>query len=196
VPSLLVTGTKLRELRDIRIAVEGLAAARAAERIAPEAIAKLRAISTELYAARERGDVATDIARQSEFQFGIYNASEMPSLVRIIESLWLRTGPYLKLLFPAYIQSLKTRRGDWRSRLCAALKAHDAVAARREIEADVGEALEYLATLADAAGPIRPESSGVNVAPIKRPIGPPAPRTGTGVRARSPVISRGRIDHS
>ena len=43
-------------------------------------------------------------------------------------------------------------RGDWRGRLCTALEKHNVDAARREIEEDVGSALNYLATIADAAG--------------------------------------------
>lgn len=146
-----MTGGKIRELRDIRLAVEGLAVTRAAERIAPDEVARLRIIASEITVARDRGDVAADVAKLGEFQFGVYRASEMPHLVRIIESLWLQTGPYLKLLYPKFIETVTVRRGDWRNRLCAALEAHDPDAARHEIEADVGESLEYLITLVDAA---------------------------------------------
>lgn len=150
-----MTGAKIRELRDIRVAVEGLAVARAAARVTPHEVARFRIVATELAEARNRGDIAFDVAKLGEFQLGVYRASAMPHLIRIIESLWLQTGPYLKLLFPEYIRSAVARRGDWRSRLCAALLAHDEEAARREIEADVGEALDYLITLVDAADAIR-----------------------------------------
>ncbi|NIA70440.1 GntR family transcriptional regulator [Pelagibius litoralis] len=146
-----MTSARVRELRDIRLAVEGLAAARAAERITLDEVARLRIIASEIIAAREREDIATDVAKLGEFQFGVYRASAMPNLVRIIESLWLQTGPYLRLLFPNYIQTVTASRGDWRGRLCAALETRDVEVARREIEADVGEALEYLITLVDAA---------------------------------------------
>jgi DNA-binding GntR family transcriptional regulator len=146
-----MTGEKIRELRDIRLAVEGLAAMRAAEKVTPEQVAQFRLIAGELAAARQRGDIATDVAKQGEFQLGVYRASQMPHLIRIIESLWLQTGPYLKLLFPHYIRTVMVRRGDWRSRLCAALEAHDGQAAREEIESDVGEALDYLVNLVEAA---------------------------------------------
>lgn len=150
-----MTSAKIRELRDIRLAVEGLAVTRAAERVTPEEVQRFRTIARHLAEARARGDVATDVAMLGEFQLGIYRASQMPQLIRIIESLWLQTGPYLKLLFPGYVQDAMARRGDWRSRLCAALEAHDPEAARREIEADVGEALGYLITLVDAADTIK-----------------------------------------
>ena len=150
-----MTGAKIRELRDIRLAVEGLAVTRAAERVTSEDLVRFRMLASEIAAARDQGDIASDVTKQGQFQLGIYRASAMPHLIRIIESLWLQTGPYLKLLFPNYISTAMERRGDWRSRLCAALEAHDAEAACREIEADVGEALDYLITLIDAAETIK-----------------------------------------
>ncbi|MER9426885.1 GntR family transcriptional regulator, partial [Mesorhizobium sp. M0317] len=150
-----MTGAKMRELRDIRLAVEGLATARSAERITPEEVSGLRRMAEELADARRRGNVDADVAKLSEFQLGVYRASGMPQLAKIIESLWLQTGPYLKLLFPDYVKSVAARGGDWRGRLCAALEAHDAEAARREIVEDVGQSLDYLTTLADAADAFR-----------------------------------------
>jgi DNA-binding GntR family transcriptional regulator len=154
----LMTSSIIRELRDIRIAVEGLAAARAAERISQKNASRLRKVAAELAVARSSGNIDLDVAKQAEFQFGVYRASDMPNLVRIIEGLWLRTGPYLRLLFPGYIATLPQRRGDWRKRLCAALDAHDPDAARREIEDDISQALDYLATLVDAATLFRPQA--------------------------------------
>ena len=151
-----MTGEKIRELRDIRLAVEVLAVSRAAERIEPKEIQELRIVAGELMVAREQDDVAADVAKQGEFQFGVYRASRMPNLLRIIESLWLQTGPYLKLLFPNYIDSVRSRRAEWRNTLCDALERHDVDAARREIEIDLNETLEYLIALVDAADVIGP----------------------------------------
>lgn len=164
----LMTSSSIRELRDIRVAVEGLAAARAAERISQKDAHRLRKVAAELAIARSSGDIALDVAKQAEFQFGVYRASDMPNLVRTIEGLWLRTGPYLKLLFPGYIATLPQRRGDWRRRLCSALEAHDADRARREIEDDINQALDYLATLVDAATLFRPPVERRKAAETKR----------------------------
>ena len=150
-----MTGAKMRELRDIRVAVEGLAAERSAERISLDEVRRLRHVARELAEARRRGDVEADVAKLSEFQLGVYRASKMPQLVRIIESLWLQTGPYLKLLFPEYVMSVSVGRGDWRSRLCDALEKHDTAAARLEIVEDVGQSLDHLIRLADAADAFR-----------------------------------------
>lgn len=152
----VMTGARIRELRDIRMTNEGLAAERAAERISPEEVAHLRSIAADVAEARQRGEIETDILKVTEFQFGVYRASRMPRLIRIIENLWLQTGPYLRLLYPDYI---RVHSVDWRERVCRTLEEHDAKAARREIEIDVGEALEYLAKLVDAAAIITPDRS-------------------------------------
>jgi DNA-binding GntR family transcriptional regulator len=146
-----MTRAKILELRDIRLAVEGLAAARAAEHCTAGEIRALRVIAVELMAARQRGDVATDIAKLTEYQFAVYRMSRMPRLVRLIESLWLQTGPCLRLLYPDYIDALRT---DWRGKLSRALEARDGEAARRAVESDVGPALTFIADLADASGVI------------------------------------------
>lgn len=144
-----MTREKILELRDIRLAVEGLAAARAAEHCTANEIRALRVIAIEIMAARQRKDVATDIAKLTEYQFAVYRMSRLPRLVQLIESLWLQTGPCLRLLFPDYIDALKT---DWRGKLSRALEARDAEAARRAVESDVGPALTFIADLADASG--------------------------------------------
>lgn len=104
----------------------GLAAARAAEVCDAATVAKLQSIDTELQQARERGDHETDRRGIYEFQFTLYRACAMPHLIRIIEGLWLRTGPYLTLLCPDYVQRVTAVHGDWRERVCTALEQDDA----------------------------------------------------------------------
>lgn len=167
-----MTRGKILELRDIRLTVEGLAAARAAENAKPEEIRDLRRLALELAAARQRGDVAADIDRLAAFQFALYRAAHMPHLLPVIESLWLQTGSCLRLLYPDYIASLKH---DWRGQVIRALEAGDSTAARRAIESDIGPALAYIAELADADGLIQPGNA---------PDEPP------GRRSASPAASR------
>lgn len=150
----LMTRHKILELRDIRLAVEGLAAEKAAAVATREQAAQLRRIATELLAARSRGDTAADRAKIREFHFTLYAIAGQPTLLRVIEGLWLQTGPYLNLLYPDFIAS--PRGPERRLRIIRALQAHDTAAARREIEGDIGDALSYVASLADEDGMIAP----------------------------------------
>lgn len=150
----LMTRDKVLELRDIRIAVEGLATEKAAALATREQIAGLRRIAADLLAVRSRGDTVADRQKIREFHFALYAIAAQPTLLRVIEGLWLQTGPYLNLLYPDFIAS--PRGPERRLRIIKALQAHDGATARREMEADIGDALTYVAGLADAAGNIAP----------------------------------------
>ncbi|WP_211231733.1 GntR family transcriptional regulator [Ottowia thiooxydans] len=152
----LLSREKIFELLDIRKALEGLAAERAAERITAEEIDHLETIARMVDTARSADDVLTDSKRVAEFQFKLYAASGLPTLLRHIEMLWLQTGPYLRLLHPEYIAKIQQDRPQWRYELCNALRSRDKSSARHIIERDVSEALTYIAMLVKAAAWMRP----------------------------------------
>jgi DNA-binding GntR family transcriptional regulator len=152
----MLSGKQLRELRDIRLALEPLAAERAAANSTPALITTLRYLVVELASARERGFVASDLIKDYEFQFTLYRACEMPALIKLIEGLWLRTGPYLNLLYPDYVSRSKATIGNWRENICVALERNDAHAVRMEIEQVITEAVDYIANVVEAAKLLRP----------------------------------------
>ncbi|MBV8189959.1 MAG: GntR family transcriptional regulator [Alphaproteobacteria bacterium] len=149
-----MTRAKVLELRDIRMAVEGLAAEKAAANATRQQVAALRRTALEIAAARSRGDSATDREKVREFHFALYSIAEQPTLMRLIEGLWLQTGPYMNLLYPDFVS--RPRGPQMRARVMRALQAHDAPAARAEIEDDIRQTLTYVADLADEQGNIRP----------------------------------------
>ncbi|MGE0577855.1 MAG: GntR family transcriptional regulator [Reyranella sp.] len=166
----LMTRDRVLELRDLRMAVEGLGAGKAALVATRTEIARLRRIAEELMAARRRGDFATDREKIREFHFSVAAIARQPALQRIVEGLWLQTGPYLNLLYPDYVAS--PRGPERRLRLIRALQTRDAAMARREMEADIGGALTYVAGLADSSGRIAP-ASPVAVKRRRRPASAP-----------------------
>jgi DNA-binding GntR family transcriptional regulator len=152
----LMTRAKVLELRDIRMAVEGLAAEKAAGHASRQQIARLRRVALEIATVRQRGDSVTDRLKVREFHFTLYAMAEQPTLLRVIEGLWLQTGPYMNLLYPDYVSL--PRGPDTRALIIRALQSRDAVAARREIANDIRHALSYVADLADDSGIIAPAS--------------------------------------
>ena len=170
----LMTRTKILELRDIRLAIEGLAVEKAAALATKDQVARVRRIALEIVAARGAGDSVTDRKKIREYHFALYAIAEQPTLLRMIEGLWLQTGPYMNLLYPKFISS--SRGPEGRARLLRALQAHDAAAARREIERDIGDALSFVADLADAAGNIAP-AAPVAVKRKRRPSKAPAAKS-------------------
>jgi len=167
----LMTRDKILELRDIRLAVEGLATEKAALLTTREQAANLRRIAAELMAVRTRGDTVADRQKIREFHFTLYAIANQPTLLRVIEGLWLQTGPYMNLLYPDFIAS--PRGPERRLRIVRALQAHDGATARREMEGDIGDALTYIAGLADAAGNIAP-ARPVDIRRRRRPSPSPA----------------------
>jgi len=138
----VMSKARILEIMQLRMMLEGHAAERAAAQITAEEIEQLQIISLEILAARQRQDVSLDILKIYEFHFALYRAARSRDLLMLIESLWLRTGPYLNLLFPDYT---KHRYGEGRGRIIAALSKRDGKSARKEVEIDIRDALTYVA---------------------------------------------------
>lgn len=148
----VMTRARILELRDIRMALEGLAAAKAAMVADRRQVAELRRIALAIVAARRQADSVADRRNIREFHFALYGMADQPTLLRVIEGLWLQTGPYMNLLYPEFISRPHGPQG--RANIIRALQARDAAAARREIENDIDRALSYVADLADDDGNI------------------------------------------
>lgn len=133
---------KLRELTQVRIATEGMAAEEAAQRITKPELRKLDRISQEFLAAGRRGDLETYLARNQQFHFTIYQAAKMPILMRLIESLWLQFGPTLNALLADHpLAEYDTTSHD---RALAALKEGRGIEARAAIADDLRIAAEEM----------------------------------------------------
>jgi len=139
VPTL--SGDQLRELRDIRVALEGMAAERAAAASDDAAIRELRRLDSRIVAARDAGNIPACVERIQELHFFVYRLSGMSHLIGLIEGLWLRSAPYVPLLFPAY--SMRER-GNLRGLVIDALEARDGASARRFLEADICGAMNFI----------------------------------------------------
>ena len=149
------------ELRDLRMAVEGLATEKAAAVATRNEVAGLRRIADELLAARSRGDFAADRAKIREFHFTLSAIARQPALQRVVEGLWLQTGPYLNLLYPDYASR---RHGPARRlRLIEARDARHGRGATRDGSRH-RRALTYVASLADL-GQDRARPTGSRQAP-------------------------------
>ncbi|RWM71779.1 MAG: GntR family transcriptional regulator [Mesorhizobium sp.] len=151
----LLNAEQIKEIKEIRILVECRAAEKAALNGTPQLAMHLRTLADMLKLARESGDRRADLALVYRFQTELYAACEMPNLVKIINSLWLKTGPYLNLLFPDHISSIAKSRGEWRERVCLGVEQRNSAVVRREVERDIDDALSYIANIVSAAAHLR-----------------------------------------
>lgn len=88
------------ELRHIRLELEGLAAAAAAPHSTQAVVEELEALNADLLAAEATQDWAAAVRANWRFHHLVYRTGEMPELLGIIETLWLRNGPLLNYQYP------------------------------------------------------------------------------------------------
>lgn len=143
----LMTAAQFRDLTQARIAIEGHAAATAAQN---RTAADVKAISRAEAAMRSESRAAKpDLPRAVEynksFHFAVYEASHSAILVDIIRALWLKVGPVINLDLRANPERLA--KGDavrFHARVLAAIKSGDADGARDGIAADINNAAEVI----------------------------------------------------
>lgn len=89
----VITRERYREIADIRLELEGLAAARAAERRSEEDLKVLESNLNENEEALAAEDWQRATALNKQFHFALADMSDMPTLISILNMLWLQIGP-------------------------------------------------------------------------------------------------------
>jgi DNA-binding GntR family transcriptional regulator len=146
-----VNRARLDDLCNARVVVEGGATELAAPHIDARTIRALERMAEDHVDAYRDKSVPDMLARNQEFHFTIYGAAGSPVLLQMIETLWLRFGPYLRMLTEHLEPQLKTGDGESYTRhhfdIVAAFKAGDTGAARRHMEDDIRTTHALLQTL-------------------------------------------------
>ncbi|HEV7367760.1 GntR family transcriptional regulator [Arenibaculum sp.] len=128
----------LDEIRWIRRAIEGQAAALAAGRITPSEIKHLAAAFRTMERLEDSGSSIKErqefLRLNRSFHFGIYRASRAETAMRIIEGLWTRIGPYFNLLS---LHKSRNYGQDNHHRMLETVRAGDADGCRRAVEDDI-----------------------------------------------------------
>ena len=137
---------RFAEVRELRIMLEGQAAARAAQHAGSDDVKKLEAIHDRMAALREAGDTAGELLEAERFHMAVYALAGMPVLQRIVESLWLQCGPLMKALQTHALG--QPRKQHPHHMVMRGLRKHDGDVARRgihdEIERTSAPILAYL----------------------------------------------------
>ena len=125
------------EIRDIRLQLEPLAAERAMPRIGEAELAELTEAHRRLRHAEKTGDWPTAVQANFDFHFGLYWRSPMPTLIGVLESLWIRVGPLLSQLYPHAHPTYSERHQH--ENVLDAIRAGDAYNLREAIRQDLLE---------------------------------------------------------
>lgn len=93
VPSLDLN--EMKDLRDVRLEVEPLATKWATQKKDKQFLNELDALLVELQKATDVSDHKNFVKLNYKFHFRIYEQAQSPTLLDIIETLWLRVSPHL-----------------------------------------------------------------------------------------------------
>jgi DNA-binding GntR family transcriptional regulator len=85
----------LREILEIRLLLESVAAERAAAQRDEETVRRLEEYSREF---KDATDEDAFLQANRRFHFTLYQAANMPILLEVINSLWEQVSPYLHIL--------------------------------------------------------------------------------------------------
>lgn len=138
---------QFRELTAIRIAIEGFAVERAAQvRTEPDLAAMRRHDAAfRRQCGRRQPDAIAAVRANAAFHFSVYAAAGLPTLLPIIEGLWLRIGPVLNLDLRSSAARLVMGGAERRhAELLASVEARRPRAARAALTKDIGRAAAYI----------------------------------------------------
>lgn len=145
----VVTKSRFRELLRIRIAVEGLAVEEAARRIRMDDVDQMEALNRQFTAEMQRrqADGMKLFRINKDIHFILYEAAGMPTLLPVIEGLWLQVGPVLHLSLRQRANANARGRNpapNWHKRMILGLRKRDAPAARRALVGDMTSAADQI----------------------------------------------------
>lgn len=139
-----LTGERLEDLRRVRREVEGVAAAWAAQNMTPGTIDILSNLVEEMELAAATSDGARYVPANHRFHFSIYEMAGSPTLLSIIETLWLQISPHFHVLRTS--NNWHTANSAHRE-ILDALRHQDARRASIALWQDIDDAASTLATL-------------------------------------------------
>lgn len=147
-----VSRVRLADLCQARREIEGFAAELAARHATEADLAAIEGRAA-VHAA-STGDLLSFLARNRDFHFTLYRAARSEVLFGIVETLWLRFGPYMRLLTlhlePDFDASRPVEGARFHEAALRALRERRPAAARKAVAEDIGNTERLLAGLLDA----------------------------------------------
>ncbi|MGH6799764.1 MAG: GntR family transcriptional regulator, partial [Roseiarcus sp.] len=135
------------ELLQMRLLLEGRAAALAAQRITRSDFDEALAFNLAFADAPGDGAPAARLLANRQFHFSIYRTARSPLLFSLIEMMWLQSGPYL--MAPMRWRATRSEASSYfaagvvhHGELLDALTRGDAAAAASAVQADIRDAAE------------------------------------------------------
>ena len=133
-----MTPERFEEIWTARKMLEPEIAARAALKANKRLINKLTRIDDQLNEAIEKSDPNKYSLKNWEFHFTLYEASESPIMLRLVESLWLQFGPFMRVVTRRLGTNYKV---DHHREALECLTRNDAAGVREAILMDIKDGM-------------------------------------------------------
>jgi DNA-binding GntR family transcriptional regulator len=132
----LMTLSKLEEICDARVALETAAAERALPGLDAAAVDELKQIDSGINEAIAQRDIQGYMRGNYRFHFTLFEHGDSQVTIPLIESLWLQTAPFMRLVLERYgLQNLPDRHQE----AIAAIERASVSGLRRAIQLDIQE---------------------------------------------------------
>ena len=136
---------ELDELRTARIPLETALARMAARRIDKDTLDGLAQTEQAKRYAQSQGDVFAALDANFEFHFSIYRVAAAPLILSLVDQLWLRMGPLLRVYAERRGDDEMAAGANFHGGLLAALHQRDEAEAARIMAEDIGFVFDWLA---------------------------------------------------
>lgn len=138
----LLSRAEFNDVLDMRLLLEGEAAERGCLRVTADDVAALGKLSVRMSEALRASDAKAYLAANEDFHLRLYRAAGSPTLLGLIETVWLKVGPLSNRLFEHATALSVLNRAHEEALL--ALAQRDSVGVRRAIERDLFVAGQFL----------------------------------------------------
>lgn len=136
-----VTEEKIKEIWSARRLLEVELASGALCYLTDEDIDQLSAVDREIDVALETGDVEGYMRGNYQFHFDLYAKSRSEVLIKLVKSLWVQFGPFMRLV---YGRSGTAMLEDQHKQALEAMRSRDSKALKAALEEDIGQGMGFI----------------------------------------------------
>ncbi|MFU8883106.1 MAG: GntR family transcriptional regulator [Rhodobacterales bacterium] len=140
-----MTRARFSDLMTTRLICEPEATRKAVSGLDRAGLLRLRQVAVALTAAAEDQDIDAYLLHNHDFKFSIYTACGSPSLLFLIETLWLQVGPFLRQFSGQFDNDLRgILELDYHDDIVKCLEEGDGDGAAALLARDIREGYSFL----------------------------------------------------
>ena len=132
----ILTLERCIEIRDLRMLIEGEGAARAAKLVTDTDINNLQSVHGRYVQTETGRNFGAALAENENFHFAVCRLAQSPTLLRVVENLWMQFGPTLSYLYDSQSRPFHGQKHG-HVRVMEALQRRDGELARKAMRQDI-----------------------------------------------------------